>query len=112
MASADALAAPSWLTSTARTSFETHAARLQADQIITPRDTGALVVAAICEAMAATLLSKSELQPAERTELRQWLGLYRLSLGDLGSTPAARSRVEPVPTTDDDDPLDRILNGQ
>jgi phage terminase small subunit len=103
---------PSWLQGIARESFETHAGRLQAAQMITARDTGALVVAAVCEAVAATILEKRDLLPAERSELRQWLALYRLALGDLGITPAARNRVDKIhETPDDDDPLEAILNG-
>ena len=106
------LTPPAWLQGVARESFETHATRLQAAHVVTARDTGALVVAAVCEAVSATLLEKRELDAGERTELRQWLSLYRLALGDLGSTPAARSRVDPVVEPGEEhDPLEQILKG-
>jgi hypothetical protein len=83
-----------------------------ADRVVSARDSSALVTVACAESIIAALMSKDELTPADRAELRQWLALYRLALGDLGSTPASRGRVDKVvPEHDEEDPLDAILRG-
>lgn len=112
-ASEGAIEPPSWLSGMARESFTRHAERMVADRLITGRDSSSLVTVACAEAIIAALMSKDELTPADRAELRQWLGLYRLALGDLGSTPASRGRVDKIaPEDDEDDPLDQILRNR
>jgi len=65
---------------------------------------------AVVESVLAALAGQPALDATTRAELLRWLGLYRLALGDIGATPAARHRVEPVVRDDVKDPFAEFLD--
>jgi len=109
-ASAASLEPPPWLPEAARAAFEAHRVRLEAERLITARDGGSLLVVAVVESVLAALAGQPALDATTRAELLRWLGLYRLALGDIGATPAARHRVEPVVRDDVKDPFAEFLD--
>lgn len=105
----NAIEPPAWLTGPARDAFIRLRDRLAAERLVSARDVGSVCAVAVIETVVAQLAAGPELSQGDRNELRQWIALYRLALGDLGGTPASRSRVAPVPPPPEEDPFEVFL---